>query len=63
VQGCKCRGDFFQAVCRIEQLLGKAYGDVDPYPLFAPDEYLSIPVGRRLRFDRSESGDDEIHAA
>lgn len=34
------RGVFFHAVYRIEQLLGRAFQETEPYALFPPDEYF-----------------------
>ncbi len=34
------RGTFFHALYRTEQLLGKAYCEVEPYPLYPMDEYF-----------------------
>jgi hypothetical protein len=35
------RGNFFHAVYRIEQQLGRAFAELEPYPLFPLDEYFS----------------------
>lgn len=35
------RGSFFHAVYRIEQQLGRAFAEIEPYPLFPLDEYFS----------------------
>jgi hypothetical protein len=38
------RGRFFHAVYRIEQRLGRAFCEVEPYPLFPLDEYFGYTV-------------------
>jgi hypothetical protein len=38
------RGTFWHAVYRIEQLLGRTYCEVEPYPLFPLDEYFGWTV-------------------
>jgi hypothetical protein len=38
------RGNFFHAVYRIEQKLGRAFCEVEPYPLFPLDEYFGWTV-------------------
>ena len=35
------RGTFFHAIYRIEQILGRAFADLQPYALYPPDEYFS----------------------
>lgn len=35
------RGNFFHAVYRIEQRLGRIFRDLEPFPLFPLDEYFS----------------------
>lgn len=35
------RGNFFHAVYRIEQKLGRAFAELEPYALFPVDEYFS----------------------
>lgn len=37
------RGNFFHAVYRIEQKLGRTFREVEPYPLFPLDEYFYGP--------------------
>jgi hypothetical protein len=37
------RGNFFHAVYRIEQKLGKTFRELEPYPLFPLDEYFNGP--------------------
>lgn len=44
------RGNFFHAVYRIEQRLGRALRETQPYPLYPPAEYFAGI--RRLRPDR-----------
>ncbi|MGA2773687.1 MAG: hypothetical protein ABSG26_23035 [Bryobacteraceae bacterium] len=34
------RGDFFHAVYRIEQRLGRIFAELQPYPLFPLNEYF-----------------------
>jgi hypothetical protein len=45
------RGDFFHALYRIEQKLGRTFRELEPYPLFPLDEYFFGP-------SRSNSGCD-----
>lgn len=35
------RGTFFHAVYRIQQALGRAFRDIEPYPLFPLDDYFN----------------------
>jgi hypothetical protein len=37
------RGNFYHAVYRIEQKLGRAFREIEPYPLFPLDEYFHGP--------------------
>lgn len=37
------RGNFFHAVYRIEQKLGKVFRELQPYPLFPLDDYFHGP--------------------
>lgn len=37
------RGNFFHAVYRIEQKLGRVFRELEPYPLFPLDEYFNGP--------------------
>lgn len=37
------RGNFFHAVYRIEQKLGRVFREVEPYPLFPLDDYFHGP--------------------
>jgi len=37
------RGNFYHAVYRIEQKLGRAFRETEPYPLFPLDEYFNGP--------------------
>jgi hypothetical protein len=39
------RGNFFHAVYRIEQRLGRIFRDLEPFPLFPLDEYFSPARG------------------
>jgi hypothetical protein len=42
------RGNFFHAVYRVEQKLGRAYSETKPYPLHPVDEYLhGVMLGAR----------------
>jgi hypothetical protein len=34
------RGTFFHAVYRIEQILGRTFAELEPYPLYPPEEYF-----------------------
>ena len=40
------RGNFFHAVYRIEQKLGRVFRELQPYPLFPLDDYFqwTVPV-------------------
>jgi hypothetical protein len=38
------RGNFFHAVYRIEQKLGRVFRELEPYSLFPIDDYLHGPV-------------------
>ncbi len=35
------RGNFFHAIYRIQQALGRAFRDIEPYPLFPLDDYFN----------------------
>jgi hypothetical protein len=37
------RGNFYHAVYRIEQKLGRVFREIEPYPLFPLDEYFYGP--------------------
>ena len=37
------RGNFFHAVYRIEQKLGRTFRELEPYPLYPLDEYFNGP--------------------
>jgi hypothetical protein len=37
------RGNFFHAVYRVEQRLGRVFRELEPYPLFPIDEYFQGP--------------------
>jgi hypothetical protein len=37
------RGGFFHSVYRIEQKLGRAFREMEPYPLFPLDDYFHGP--------------------
>jgi hypothetical protein len=37
------RGNFFHAIYRIEQKLGRTFRELEPYPLFPIDEYFQGP--------------------
>jgi hypothetical protein len=41
------RGNFFHAVYRIEQKLGRVFRELEPYPLFPLDEYFNGPSHMR----------------
>ena len=38
------RGDFFHAVDRIEQKLGRVFRQLEPYALFPVDDYFHGPL-------------------
>ena len=40
------RGNFFHAIYRIERLLGRAFSELQPYPLYPLDEYFGAPSAR-----------------
>jgi hypothetical protein len=39
------RGNFFHIVYRIQQRLGRAFSELEPYPLYPLDEYFNAVVG------------------
>jgi len=53
------RGNFFHAVYRIEQKLGRIFRELTPYPLFPVDDYFHGPsrIGpvRAVNLDEGES--------
>ena len=51
------RGNFFHAVYRIEQKLGRVFREIRPYPLFPLDEYFNGP-SRSARRASAQSGAD-----
>jgi hypothetical protein len=44
------RGNFYHAIYRIEEKLGREYADLKPYPLYPVDEYFGSQI-RKRRFD------------
>ena len=50
------RGNFFHAVYRIEQKLGRMFRELQPYPLFPLDDYFNGPS----RFDRGRVTAPEV---
>ncbi|HLI86466.1 MAG TPA: hypothetical protein VKV17_21330 [Bryobacteraceae bacterium] len=42
------RGNFFHAIYRIEQALGKVFAELTPYALYPLDEYFGGSIRRRL---------------
>jgi hypothetical protein len=42
------RGNFFHAVYRIQQLLGRAYRETEPFALFPLDEYFCVKLQKAL---------------
>jgi hypothetical protein len=40
------RGTFFHEVYRIEQLLGRRFADLEPYPLYPVNEYFAGVVNK-----------------
>jgi hypothetical protein len=50
------RGNFFHAVYRIEQKLGRVFREVEPYALFPVDEYFHGPS----RFGPAGGGPKEL---
>jgi hypothetical protein len=40
------RGTFFHEVYRIEQLLGRAFAQLEPYPLYPVSEYFAGAIAR-----------------
>src|SRR5260370_31942488 len=38
------RGNFFHAIYRIERTLGRAFSEIQPYPLYPLDEYFGVTV-------------------
>lgn len=49
------RGSFFHDVYRIQQKLGRAYAEAQPYALFPVDEYFSDPDGRKTQRRQPEA--------
>ena len=43
------RGNFFHAVYRIEQRLGKAFYEVEPYALYPPRDYFAFRLSEPVR--------------
>ncbi len=43
------RGNFFHAVYRIEEKLGRVFRELEPYSLFPLDEYFSTTIRRSAR--------------
>jgi hypothetical protein len=42
------KGQFFHSIYRIQQKLGRAFRELEPYPLFPLDEYFGPTVRKRL---------------
>ena len=42
------RGDFFHALYRIQQKLGRVFRELEPYPLYPLDEYFGGSVRKEL---------------
>jgi len=42
------RGNFFHAVYRIEQKLGRVFAELEPYGLYPVDEYFGGPIRREI---------------
>ena len=42
------RGNFFHAIYRIEKILGRAFSEIRPYPLYPLDEYFGGTVRRSV---------------
>ncbi len=63
------RGHFFHEVYRIEQMLGRVFATLQPYPLYPLNEYFGGVISReRLAFRLEEDGEesdlfDELLAA
>jgi hypothetical protein len=51
------RGNFFHAVYRIEQKLGRVFRELQPYPLFPLDDYFNGPS----RFDPARVTETKCH--
>ena len=47
------RGNFFHAIYRIERTLGRAFSEIQPYPLYPLDEYF----GGTIRKDAARAFD------
>ena len=41
------KGDFFHNVYRIQERLGRVFAELQPYPLFPPDDYFATVIRRR----------------
>jgi hypothetical protein len=50
------RGSFFHTVYRIQEKLGRAFAEVEPYALFPLDEYFSGLVRRDPNYVPSSLG-------
>lgn len=49
------RGKLYHAVYRIEEKLGKAYSELEPYPLYPPREYFAMRRLEPVKPIRAES--------
>ena len=52
------RGHFFHSVYRVEQFVGRALAEVEPYALYPPDEYFcgTVRKGKAVVYDADEPG-------
>ena len=57
------RGNFYHAVYRIEQKLGRVFRELEPYPLFPLDEYFHGPsrIGAASSVTRRSSANTPDH--
>lgn len=49
------RGNFFHAVYRVEERLGKVFSDLEPYALFPPRDYFVLRLPQPARSCRPET--------
>jgi hypothetical protein len=57
------RGNFYHAVYRIEQKLGRTFRELQPYPLFPLDEYFHGPsrIGPAISATRKAFEEVPLH--
>jgi hypothetical protein len=55
------RGNFFHAVYRIQQKLGKLFREMEPYPLFPVNEYFTTGMRDKVSATKVVSIDQKRH--